>query len=370
MNVEYKKITTFDKINRNAYHMAFDLLSNFVSLFFKDRLEEIEDFRLEASDIQSEQLFNLLREAEDTEWGKKYDFKTIFSYQDFRERLPIQRSKDLRSYLERMKSGEANILWPGLPKGIIPTFSYGQIPISEQALSEIFFQGINDSYALYLHQNPESKLFGGYMASIGNGVRDSFMYDLFRLLQGNEPFINSLFNIPRRIVNGNSQKNCSNLILKEIKGQKVSCFKGSPECLQALLEKAKNNNKNTELSQLWPDAEVLFHRTPATTSQLIEAKKTLPQVLTYQTTYCSPEGLFGIQDNLNDQSYLLMLDLSTFYEFYPTDGTENQCIPLEDINLDMDYQMIITNCSGLWRYCSEGPKLRFVSRNPYRFILS
>ena len=350
-------------------NMAFDLISNFVSLFLKDRFEEIEDFRSEASDIQSEQLFNLLREAEDTEWGKKYDFKTIFSYQDFRERLPIQKSKDLRPYLERMKSGEANILWPGLPKGIIPTFSYELIPISEQALDEIFFQGINDCYALYLHQNPESRLFSGYMVSLGNGIEDPFMYDLFRLLQDNEPFISSLLNMPRRMADEKSQNKCSDLILKEIKGQKVSCFKGSPECLNALLERAGGHDENTNLRELWPDAEILFHRTPATTSKLTEAKKTLPPVLAYQATYCSPEGLFGIQDNLNDPSYLLMLDLSTFYEFYPVDGTENQCIPLEDIELGTDYQMVITNCSGLWRYCSEGPKFKFVSKKPYRFIL-
>ncbi|MCK9311852.1 MAG: GH3 auxin-responsive promoter family protein [Bacteroidales bacterium] len=350
-------------------NMAFDLISNFVSLFLKDRFEEIEDFRSEASDIQSEQLFNLLREAENTEWGKKYDFKTIFSYQDFRERLPIQRSKDLRPYLERMKLGESNILWPGLPKGIIPTFGYEQIPISEQALDEIFFQGINDCYALYLHQNPESRLFSGYMVSVGNGKGDLFMYDLFRLLHENEPFISSLFDMPRQMADEKNQKKCSDLILKEIKGQKVSCFKGSPECLNTLLERAGGNLENTNLSQLWPDAEILFHRTPVTTSKLIEAKKTLPPVLAYQATYCSPEGLFGIQDNLNDLSYLLMLDLSTFYEFYPADGAENQCTPLEDIDLDTDYQMVITNCSGLWRYCSEGPKLRFVSKKPYRFIL-
>jgi len=350
-------------------NMAFDLVSNFVNLFLKDRLEEIEDFRSEASDIQSEQLFNLLREAEDTEWGKKYDFKTIFSYQDFRERLPIQKSKDLRPYLERMKSGESNILWPGIPKGIIPTFNRGLIPISEQALNEIFFQGINDCFALYLHEKPESKLFSGYMVSVGNGMEESFMYDLFSILQENEPFISSLFNMPRRMADGKDHKKCSDLILKEIKGQKVSCFKGSPECLNALLERAGDYDGKTNLSQLWPDAEILFHRTPATTSKLTEIKKTLPPTLAYQATYCSPEGLFGIQDNLNDLSYLLMLDLSSFYEFYPADGIEDRCIPLEDIEPGIDYQMVITNCSGLWRYCSEGPKLRFISKRPYRFIL-
>jgi len=345
--------------------MAFDLVSNFVSLILKDRYEEIEDFRLHASDIQSEQLFNLLREAEDTEWGKKFDFKTIFSYQDFRERLPIQRSTDLQTYLARMRVGESNILWPGTPKGIVDTFGYNKLPISEQAISEIYFQGINDGYAIYLHQKPDSNLFNGYMVTLGNGSEEHFMYGLQHLLSENEPFISSLLNVPKRMPNEKDLRNCSDSILKEISGQRVSCFKGSPECLQILLETAGTDT----LANKWPDAKILFHRSAATTAKLIEAKKNLPAGLDYQATYCSPEGLFGIQDRQDSPDFLMMLDLSTFYEFFPADGAEDQCTPLEDIKLDTDYQMVITNCSGLWRYCSEGPKIRFVSKSPFRFIL-
>jgi hypothetical protein len=64
-----------------------------------------------------------------------------------------------------------------------------------------------------------------------------------------------------------------------------------------------------------------------------------------------------------------MLDLSTFYEFSPENGTEKDIVPLEDTDKGIDYQMILTNCSGLWRCCSEGPSIRFVSIRPYRFIL-
>lgn len=349
--------------------MAFDLITNFIGLFLKDRFEEIEDFRLQASDIQSEQLFNLLREAEDTEWGKKYDFKTIFSYQDFRERLPIQKAQDIRPYLERMLAGEQNLLWPGLPKRLMTTAQNGQIPISEQAISETFFQGINDSYAIYLHQNTESKLFGGYSVSVGSCSEDSYMNDLFGFLQENEPFVSSLLNLPKRIAKEKDETIYRGLLLSEIQGEKVSSFKGSPECLLALLQQAGLNAEKSNLSQLWPDAEVLFHRSPAPTSRAIEGKNALPQNLAYQATYCSPEGLFGIQDNPDEIVYLLMLDLSIFYEFIPVNRSTDQAVPLEDIVLETDYQMVISNCSGLWRYCSEGPKLRFVSREPYRFIL-
>ena len=350
--------------------MASDLITNFVGLFLKDRYEEIEDFRSQASDIQSEQLFNLLREAEDTEWGGKYDFKTIFSYQDFRERLPIQKIQDIKPYLEKIQAGNQNVLWPGIPKKIIHTFGNNLIPISEQSINETYYQGIYDSFSIYLHQNPESKLFGGYSVFIGDDIDEQpFMKDLFCLLQENEPFVSSLLNLPKRIVDEKDQDLYYSLILKEIQGQKISSFKGSPECLLLLMKAASLTAGSSDFNQLWPEAEILFHRSPAVTSKLFEGKKKIPQNISYQATYCSPEGLFGIQDDLNSPAYLLMLDLSIFYEFLPVNAANNQAVPLEDIDIDRDYQMVITNCSGLWRCCSEGPVIRFVSKAPYHFIL-
>jgi hypothetical protein len=349
--------------------MAFDFLSGFYSLFLKDRFEEIQDYSLHASDIQSEQLSNLIREAEETEWGLKYDFKTIFSYQEFRERLPIQKAGDLAPYLQRMSAGAQNLIWPGLPKKIVSSMNDTQIPISEQAIEEIFLRGISDSYAIFLNQYPESKLFDGYMANVGNGSNHPFMNELYALLKENESFISSLLNLPKRMGNDKDGNPSLELVLQEIEGEKVSSFKGSPERLKALIECAGKRTGKTELNELWPDAEVFFLRSPDSTSSLLESKNSLPKGLAFQATYSSPEGLFGIQDDLEDPAFLLMLDLSTFYEFISSDGDHSQVVPLEDTELDTDYQMVVTNCSGLWRCCSEGPKLRFVSRGPYRFIL-
>jgi len=349
--------------------MAFDLLSNFVGLLLKDRFEEIEDFRLHASDIQSEQLFNLLREAEDTEWGKKFDFKNIFSYQDFRERLPIQKASDIRPFIERMEAGEINLLWPSAPKGLLPSLGNINLPVSVQAIEETFFQGINDSYAIHLHQNPFSKLFEGYSVTVGYSEEDSCMNGLSSLLQDNEPFISSLLNMPKRLAKDKNRKFSTIQLLKEIKDEKVSSFKGSPDCLISLLEKAGLNAEKSNLKEIWPDSEIYFHKGTESTKKRIEAKSLIPKDLSYQATYCSPEGLFGIQDDPNDSAFLLMLDLSIFYEFLPVNSAFNKAIPLEGIELNTEYQMVITNCSGLWRFCSEGPTLQFVSKNPYRFIL-
>ncbi len=346
-----------------------DLLSGLYSLYLKDRFGEILNFAQDASDIQSEQLSNLLLEAAETEWGKNHEFKSIFSYQEFRERLPIQRMSDLKPYLDRMSQGETDLIWPGSPKDVIGSMNDTFVPITAQAIEETFQQGISDSYTLHISKNPGSKLLEGYSANVGNGIELPFMNELHALLRDNEPFLNSLLNLPKRVGEDKDGNPSTELVLKEALGQKVTSFKGSYLRLQELLKKAYRKTGKNSLKELWPDAEVLFVRTPANSAQLEESKTNLPEGLIQQASYCTPEGLFGIQDNPEDPSFLLMLDLSMFFEFIPVEGSVNDIIPLEDTEAGIDYQLVLTNCSGLWRCCSEGPHIRFVSVRPYRFIL-
>jgi len=346
-----------------------DLLSGLYSMYLKDRFGEILEFAQDANDIQNEQLSNLLLEAADTEWGKKYDYKTVYSYQEFRERLPIQRLSDLKPYLERMGYGETDLLWPGSPKDVICSMNDTLVPITAQAIEETFQQGISDSYTIHISKNPGSKLLEGFSANVGNGVELPYMNELHALLRDNEPFLNSLLNLPKRVGDDKDGNPSTELVLKEALGQKVTSFKGTSHRLQELLKKAYRKTGKKSLKELWPDAEVLFLRSPANSAQLEESKANLPEGLIQQATYCTPEGLFGIQDDPNDPSFLMLLDLSTFFEFIPVGGTDKDIVPLEDAEAGIDYQMVLTNCSGLWRCCSEGSRIRFVSIRPFRFIL-
>jgi len=348
--------------------MASDLISQIASLYFRGRIEEMNDYRLNASDIQSEQLFNLLREAEGTSLSKKYDFRSIVSYQEFRERVPLLSAETIKPFIQRIENGEVNVLWPGLPKRIFPSFNETRIPISDQAITETFIQGIYDGYAIHLRLHPESRLFGGFFLTVGNDPELPLIDELDQFLKGNEPFINSLLNIPKHI--GTKQQlaeiNASQLI-KEIGPNKISCFKGTPKALEQLINATRNEDGT--LASFLTDAELLFHKTTMLSSLLKEMKQAVNLPIPIQSAYCTPEGFVGIQDNPGDDSFMLMLDLSTFYEFIPTDRTNSQPMPLEDVEVNRDYQLVLTNCSGLWRYLSDGPKLRFVSVKPYRFLL-
>jgi hypothetical protein len=67
-----------------------------------------------------------------------------------------------------------------------------------------------------------------------------------------------------------------------------------------------------------------------------------------------------------------MVDAGIFYEFIPSDEYFNDNptrINLKDVELDKNYALIMNTSAGLWGY-SLGDTVKFVSKNPYRIVVS
>ena len=74
-------------------------------------LERMEQASLNAPQIGLDTLMNLIRENENTEYGKKYDFRHIHSYADYAHKVPFSEYQDYEPYIERMLVfGEKNLI--------------------------------------------------------------------------------------------------------------------------------------------------------------------------------------------------------------------------------------------------------------------
>ena len=73
-------------------------ITKIISKTFDSRLKQIDLYASEASEIQHRVLNRLVQQASQTEWGKKYDYSSIRSYEDFRKRLPIQTYEEIKPY--------------------------------------------------------------------------------------------------------------------------------------------------------------------------------------------------------------------------------------------------------------------------------
>src|SRR5690606_11529295 len=164
----------------------------------KKRMHQIELFMKYPNEVQEEWLHDLIATAQATEWGKKYDYQSISSTEDFKERVPIQTYDTLKPYIERMIKGEPNILWPSPIKWFAKSSGTTSdrskfIPVSQEALEDCHYTGGKDLISIYCHNRPDNKVFDGKGLVLGgshqiNGLGKTSSGDLSAIIVQNLPF--------------------------------------------------------------------------------------------------------------------------------------------------------------------------------------
>jgi hypothetical protein len=84
------------------------------------------------------------------------------------------------------------------------------------------------------------------------------------------------------------------------------------------------------------------------------------------------EGFFAYQNSQKEKGMLLLLDAGIFYEFVRADeffDEQPKRLTIADVELDVDYAMVISTNAGLWAY-NLGDTVRFISKDPYKIVVS
>lgn len=362
-----------------------DLLTTTISYFFRSRLKEIDTFSQMAGSIQWRQLHTLLQKAKDTEWGKKYDYKSIGNYQTFRERVPLQIYDDIKTDVKRMIDGERNLIWPSqvswFAKSSGTTNDKSKfLPVTNDILRKAHYQGGVDTVALYLRQNPESRFFAGKGLILGGSLQPSSFNnrvsygDLSAVLLKNLSPVVNLIRVPEKhiILMGEWESKIKAIVEGTIH-QRVNNLSGVPSWMLVLIKAVLNKTGKEYLTDVWPDMEVFFHGGISFDPYREQYKALIPSdKMHYMETYNASEGFFAIQNDFSERGMLLMIDYGIFFEFIPVAERGSECaraISLEEVEVGEIYDMVITTCGGLWRY-QIGDTVRFTSVFPHKIVIT
>lgn len=351
---------------------------------FAARQHQLEQNATKAAEMQDKILHKLITKAASTEWGKKYNYRNMHSYEDFR-RVPVQTYDDIKGYVDRMRHGEADVLWPGKVKWYAKSSGTTNdkskfIPVSTDGLQHIHYQGGKDVVSLYLQQNPQSRFFSGKGLILGGShspnynLKDSLVGDLSAILiQNINPLVNFIRVPSKEIALLSEFEEKVERIADTTIHQNVTNLSGVPSWMLAVIKRILEKTGATHLNEIWPNLEVFFHGGVSFTPYREQYKSIIQSdKMHYMETYNASEGFFGIQNDLNDPSMLLMTDYDVFYEFIPLDefDTPNPTVvPLEGVEAGKNYAMLISTSCGLWRYIL-GDTVKFSSTNPYKFVIT
>ena len=355
-------------------------ITSIVRKVFEKRQRELERYQTEGEQLQRQVLSQLLQKAKDTEYGRNHLFGQAKDYEDFTKNIPVNTYEELKNDIDRMRHGESDILWPGRVKWYAKSSGTTNdkskfIPVSNEGLQKIHYAGGYDSVALYLRNNPKSRLFDGRALILGGShapnynLPDSLVGDLSAILIENiNPLVNMVRVPKKKTALLSDFETKRDRIAHEALHKNVTNISGVPSWMLSVLNRMMDLSGKTHLEEVWPNLEVFFHGGVAFTPYRKQYEQLITSPLMhYMETYNASEGFFGIQDDPADKSMLLMLDYGVFYEFMEM-GTE-QIIPLWAVEKDKNYAMIISTSCGLWRYMI-GDTIRFTSTNPYKFVIT
>ncbi len=361
------------------------LFSSLYSWLSVKRMKQIELMREYPFEFQREVFFNLMKTAENTEFGRKYGFNDIESFSQFQERVPVRTYDEFKGLIGRVLRGEPNVLWPETTRWFAKSSGTTAdkskfIPVTEDALNDCHFRGGKDILAIYLSQFPESKVLDGKSLSIGGSHQineinnDAYYGDLSAVLIQNLPFWAEFKRTPslKTALLADWEEKMEKMARETI-NDNVTSIAGVPSWTLVLMRRILEITGKKNLLEIWPNLEAFFHGGVSFSPYQKQFMEIVPSSqMHYLETYNASEGFFALQDDFRKDDLLLVLDYGIFYEFIPfdkLDGGNYKALTIAEVEKNKNYAMVISTNGGLWRYLI-GDTVKFTSLYPHKIKIT
>jgi hypothetical protein len=361
------------------------IINNIAKKYFSSHFKDVERVIQHPHDCQKQCFDNLINKAKKTDWGKQYDYRSINHYDAYKERVPINDYNSLYPYIERMIMGEKNVLWTGkvswFSKSSGTSGSKSKyIPVSWDSLLHCNYKGGKDTFAMYLNNRPDSKLYTGKYLSLSGSWRSfdmnakAYCGDVSAILLNFIPRWGHYFRTPSKEIALMSDWNEKvEAFAQYTRKQNVTSLAGVPSWILMIIRRILELEQVEDLSTVWPNLELFMHGGVNFTPYKDQYKALIPNdKMYYQQVYNASEGYFAAQDLSNSDDMLLFLNNGIFYEFIPLEDFDKEhpkTLTLEEVETEKNYVLVISTNAGLWRYVI-GDVIQFTSLHPYRIIIS
>lgn len=352
----------------------------------KKRMHQIDLFRKYPLDVQEELFGKMIQQGAFTEFGQKYRFDQMRSYNDFKAQVPLHEYDDIKPWIDRLMKGEQNLLWPTETKWFAKSSGTTSdrsklIPVTKESLEDCHYKGGKDLLAIYYDCYPNRKLYNGRHLIVGGSAQvnhlseDSYFGDLSAIIVKNLPWWAEIRRTPSKEIALMSEwESKIEKMAQSTIHDDVYILAGVPSWTMVLANRVLEITGKKNLKEVWPNLELFMHGGVNFEPYREQFQKLITDPeMHYVETYNASEGFFGIQDQKDSNDLLLMLDYGIYYEFIPMDqfkGKDSEkIINLQDVELGVNYALVISTNGGLWRYIL-GDTIRFTSVNPFRFKIT
>jgi hypothetical protein len=361
--------------------------------------ESLEQEYSHPLELQRQELKKLLIQASETEIGRKCEFSKILNgfrfgenefYERYKTQVPIyDYDRIYAEWWHKLLEGKPNVTWPGpvryfaLSSGTSGATSK-YIPITNEMVKAIRKTGVRQILSLSKYDLPASLLTKGILMLGGstdlefNGTY--FSGDLSGITTGRLPIWFQRFYKPgKKISRSKNWGDKLDKIVEKAESWDIGIIVGVPAWLQILLEKIIAHYKLNNIHEIWPNLQIFVHGGVSFEPYKKGFEKLLGKPLLYLETYLASEGFIAFQALPGRKSMRLVLNNGIFHEFVPFNPSnfdqegnirlDATTLKIDEIEEGKDYALLISTCSGAWRYLI-GDVVRFVSKEESEIIIT
>jgi hypothetical protein len=356
-------------------------------LFYAYRFLKIQSLYRQPIKLQENWRSHLVKKAEHTAYGKLYGFKNIKHYTDFSKQIPVVDYEDLKPFIAQMMMGSPDVLWPGKVNWFAKSAGTSQdkskfIPVSTENRQQCHLRGTWDTMMFYYNVRPDARQFeaktllmGGSLASFEN-YPQTMIGDISAIMIHHLPAVAKPFFAPdiSTALLSHWDEKIEKIAQYAAKERDIVMVGGVPTWTLLLFHRILELTGKKHMQEVWPYFQLYTHGGVSLLPYKSQLDALFPlSGVQYMEIYNATEGFFAVQDQWMEGSGMrLLLNNGIFYEFIPQDSHgafHGQPIPLSEVVPNVNYALVITTNSGLWRY-KIGDTVRFIRCNPYRLTIT
>ena len=322
----------------------------------------------------------LMAGGKDTAFGRDHHLGEVQTVDEFRQAVPIRDYEALKPYVERILTGEPDVLWTGKPlylaKTSGTTSGVKYIPITRDSISN-HINSARDALLNYIHEtgngafldkkliflsgSPELEQRAGINVGRLSGIANHHVPAYLRT--------NQLPSYQTNIIDDWEAK--LERVIDETIDQPMSLISGIPPWVQMYFDRIQERTGKS-IKDVFPDFSVFVYGGVNFEPYRARLFESIGKRIDSIETYPASEGFIAFQDTQTEEGLLMLLNSGIFYEFIAADDyfdDNPRRLTIADVELGKNYAVIINNNAGLWGY-SLGDTVKFVSREPYRLLVT
>ncbi|RUT70632.1 hypothetical protein D0817_09150 [Flavobacterium cupreum] len=324
---------------------------------------------------------SLIKDARDTAFGADHHFDTIKTVHDFIKNVPVRDYEDLKPYIDKVRTGEKDILWKGKPlyfaKTSGTTSGAKYIPLTKESMP-YHIEASRNAILHYIHETGKADFVDGKMIFLQGSPILTEKYGIkFGRLSG----IAAHF-VPKYLQKNRMpslETNCIedwdtkvNAIVGETIDQNMTIISGIPSWVQMYFERLQEKSGGKKIGELFKNFNLFIYGGVNYEPYRAKFESMIGRKVDSIELFPASEGFFAYQDSQKSKGMLLLLNSGIFYEFIKADEffTENpKSYTIGEVETGVNYALIISTNAGLWRY-NIGDTVQFTSLFPHRVIVS